>query len=127
MPFTLRLAYHIVSGAMLALTLTLTAWVAILPATPAERSALRAPIGTERPAGLMQMRVARAFVHFAPDRAARLLSRSSNGEISEELAGMLLRDLAKGSASDDPNSQNTVTATPTTRSGDTTAKFVQVD
>jgi hypothetical protein len=127
MPFTLRLAFHVFRAAMLALTLTIAAWVMILPATPAERGALGAQIGTQRPDGLIQMRVAQAIVHFAPNRAARMISRSSNGEISEELAGMLLRDLAKGAAANAPIIQNTVTATPSTRGGDTSAKFVQVD
>ena len=126
MPFTLRLMYHTFRAGMLALMLTITAWVALVPATPKERTAMGASIGTERPPGLAQMRVARAFVHFAPNRAARMLSRSSNGEISEELAGMLLRDLANGPASQtkpvDAGTSERVTGRP-----DVGAKFVRVD
>ena len=96
MPFTLRLIFHTVRSAWVAALLAITAWVGLASATPEERAALGAQIGTERPDGLVQMRIARAMVHFAPDRAARMLSDASKGEISPGLAGMLLRDLAKG-------------------------------
>ena len=61
-----------------------------------ERDALAAQFGVERPEGLTAMRIARAMVHFAPERAAKLLSDSTNGELSPQLAGMLLRQIANG-------------------------------
>ncbi len=96
LPLTLRIAYHGFRAGMTGLLVALIAWLVFIPATPQERAALGAGIGQERPVGLPQMRMARALVHFAPDRAARMLSRASNGEISPQLAGMLLRDLAAG-------------------------------
>ncbi len=96
MPLTLRLIFHSVRSAWVAALIALTAWVGLASATPEERSALGAQVGSERPTGLVQMRIARAMVHFAPDRAAQMVSDASKGEISPELAGMLLRDMAKG-------------------------------
>ncbi len=96
MPLTLRLIFHSVRSAWVAALIALTAWVGLASATPEEQAALGAQIGSERPTGLVQMRIARAMVHFAPDRAAQMLSDASKGEISPELAGMLLRDMAKG-------------------------------
>lgn len=109
MPLTLRLIFHIVRGAMLALAMTLLGWVALVPATAAERDALNAPVGDDRPEGLLPLRIARAMVHFAPERSARLLSRASGGEMSSELAGMILQDIAAGApytpASPEPEQQ----------------------
>lgn len=96
MPLTLRLIFHGVHGAMLALTITLLGWVTLVPANAVERNALNAPVGADRPEGLLQLRIARAMLHFAPERSAQLLSRVSGGELSPELAGMLLRDIAAG-------------------------------
>ena len=98
LPLTLRLIFHSLRSGMLALTITLLGWLIFVPATAAERAALGAAIGTERPEGLLQMRLAQAMVHFAPDRAARLLSRASKGEISPQLAGIILRQIASGQA-----------------------------
>jgi hypothetical protein len=96
LPLTLRLAYHGFRSGMTGLLIALFGWLAFVPATPQERAALGAGIGVERPIGLPQMRMARALVYFAPDRAARMMSDASNGQISPQLAGMLLRDLAAG-------------------------------
>ncbi|MEJ6402832.1 hypothetical protein [Yoonia sp. 2307UL14-13] len=98
MPLTLRIAFHSLRCGWLAVMITLAAWLGLAAATPEERAALGAQIGDERPQGLVQMRVARAMVHFAPDRAAAFLSEASDGEISPELAGMMLRHLAAGPA-----------------------------
>ncbi|MDO6588905.1 hypothetical protein DS901_14050 [Loktanella sp. D2R18] len=95
-PLTLRLAFHAVRAAWVGLILFIVAWIWLVPATPMERDALSAPIGINRPEGLTAMRIARAMVHFAPERAAKLLSDASNGDISPELAGMLLRQVASG-------------------------------
>lgn len=96
LPLTLRVVFHSLRAAWLGLLLMIIAWLWLVPATPVERSALSAPIGVERPAGLTAMRVARAMVHFAPERAAKMLSDASEGEISPELAGMMLRQVANG-------------------------------
>ena len=123
MPLTLRLIFHSLRSAWVATLLALTAWVGLASATPEERAALGAQIGTERPAGLVQMRIARAMVHFAPDRAARMLSDASQGRISPELAGMLLRDLASGPASAaDPGPRPVANGGPDRPDG---AKFVR--
>ena len=95
-PLTLRVAFHGLRAAWIGLILFIVGWVWLVPATPMERDALSAPLGIERPNGLTAMRVARAMVHFAPERAAQLLSDSTNGEISPLLAGMLLRQIATG-------------------------------
>ncbi|WP_439156476.1 hypothetical protein [Yoonia sp.] len=110
LPLTLRLIYYGFRSAMVAFSLAMAGWVTLVPATAAERDALRAPIGADRPDGLTQLRIARAMVHFAPERSARLLSRSSNGELSPELAGMVLRDIAAGAPdipADPPPDQQT--------------------
>jgi hypothetical protein len=119
LPLTLRLIFHGLRGAMLALTITLLGWVTLVPATAAERAALNAPQGTASPDGLLELRIARAMVHFAPARSARMLSRASDGEISPELAGMILRDIAAGTTNvpDAPE--------PAREAGG--AKFVTVD
>ncbi|WP_296423146.1 hypothetical protein [Yoonia sp.] len=96
LPLTLRIAFHGLRSLWLAVFITLAGWIAFVPATADERSALGARIGDARPPGLVPLRTARAMVRLAPDRAARLLSRASNGELSPELAAMLLRDIAKG-------------------------------
>jgi hypothetical protein len=96
MPLTLRVAFHGLRAAWIGLMLFIIGWVWLVPATPMEREALSTPIGFERPTGLTAMRIARAMVHFAPERAAQLLSDSTNGEISPLLAGMLLRQIANG-------------------------------
>ncbi|SFR44923.1 hypothetical protein SAMN04488005_2086 [Yoonia tamlensis] len=95
---TLRLAFHALRAAWIGLILFIASWVWLVPATPMEREALSAPFSNARPAGLSAMRIARAMVHFAPERAAQLLSDSSNGEISPRLAGMILRQVAAGNA-----------------------------
>lgn len=91
-------------------------WLWLVPATPVERSALSSPVGVDRPAGLTAMRVARAMIHFAPDRAARMLSNATKGEVSPELAGMMLRQIANGEP-----------AHPDTESDTGGAKFIRVD
>lgn len=126
MPLTLRLIFHSLRGAMLALMMALTAWVALTPASAAERAALGARLGEDRPDGLVPMRVARAFVHFAPERAAQMLSDASNGEISKELAGMMLRDLAKGQLTNEQSPPDSA-LTSSGRENTTGAKFIQID
>ncbi len=96
MPLTLRIAFHSVRSAWLAALIALFGWLGLAGATPEERAALGAQIGENRPDGLVLMRFARAIVHFAPERAALMLSEASNGDISPELAGMMLRDMAAG-------------------------------
>lgn len=127
MPFTLRLAFHCVRSAWVALLIFLVGWVALVPATEDEIAAIGAVSDIERPLGLMQLRVARAMVHIAPDRAARAISRASDGEISPELAGMLLRDIADGAAVRAANDavvfDEPVGVEP--RRGSTGAKFIQ--
>ena len=98
LPLTLRLVYHAARAGSLALIFMIAGWLLLVPASPSERQALGAQFGDDSPVGLTQMRIARAMVHFAPDYAARRLSRASGGTISPELAGMLLRDVAKGPA-----------------------------
>ncbi|WP_019956041.1 hypothetical protein [Yoonia vestfoldensis] len=120
LPLTLRLIFHGLRGVMLALTITLLGWVTLVPATAAERAALNAPLGATSPDGLLELRIARAMIHFAPERSAQMLSRASNGEISPELAEMILRDIAFGTQ-DVPSS-----ATPPERQTGG-ARFVTVD
>lgn len=95
-PITLRFLFYGFRAVSVSLLLMITAWIALVPASAVERRALGAQIGAERPQGLVTMRMARAMVHFAPERAARMLSRTSNGEISVALAGQILGALADG-------------------------------
>ncbi len=131
LPLTLRIAYHGFRAGMTGLLVALIAWLVFIPATPQERAALGAGIGQERPVGLPQMRMARALVHFAPDRAARMLSRASNGEISPQLAGMLLRDLAAGPVQRKEAFERVVVAPPNPDQAPTRqvggAKFLRTD
>ena len=130
-PLTIRVVFRTVCNLWMAGLLALAAWVGLADATPDERAALGASVGEKRPEGLVAMRVARAMVHFAPDRAARMLSEGSNGEISVELAAMILRDAAKGPVAgqqafdvivaDEPEETNR------TRSNTGGAKFISVD
>lgn len=120
LPLTLRVAFYAVRYGIMALTLTLAAWVLLVPASQAERQALRAPVGEARPEGLTGMRIARAMVHFAPNRAAKLLARASDGELSEELAGMMLRQLAAGVPADP-------TAEPAVATAPGGARFIMVE
>lgn len=119
MPLTLRLIFHGLRGVMLALTITLVGWVTLVPATAAERAALNAPSAVESPDGLLVLRIARAMIHFAPERSARMLSRATDGEISPELAALILRDIAAG-APERPDAP-----APARQTGG--AKFVTVD
>lgn len=126
MPLTLRLIFHSFRSVMLGLMIMLVGWVGLTPATPNERQALGARPGEERPQGLVAMRVAQAFVHFAPDRAATMLSDASNGEISAELAGMMLRQMAKGPMT--PAELGDAVSTQTIEVRDRTgAKFIRPD
>ncbi len=120
LPLTLRIMFQSVRAVWVAAMITVIAWVALVPASAGERLALGTRVGEDRPRGLVQMRIARAMVHFAPDRAAQMLSRASDGEISPELAGMMLRDLAAG-----PGAGQITTQDESRSTGG--AKFVQVD
>jgi hypothetical protein len=126
-PITLRFVFHGFRAVSVSLLLMVTAWIALVPASAVERRALGAQIGVERPEGLVTMRMARAMVHFAPERAARMLSRTSNGEVSVELAGQILRTLADGTLA--PIEQITApeshSSTSPRQVGD--AKFIRVD
>lgn len=112
---------------MVAGVLLLIAWITIVPASASKRAALGARLGKDRPSGLTAMRVARAMVHFASDRAARMLSRASNGEISPEFAAMILRDVAAAPVSRTEAFEEIVEAPEATarRVGD--AKFIQIE
>jgi len=111
--------------------LAVAAWVGLVDATPEERTALGASVGEKRPEGLVAMRVARAMVHFAPDRAARMISERSNGEVSIEQARLMLRDTAEGPAADQQAFDAIVVDDPEetnrTRSNTGGAKFISVD
>ena len=111
--------------------LAIAAWVGLVDATPEERTALGASVGEKRPEGLVALRVARAMVHFAPERAARMASQRSNGEISVEEAEVILRDAAKGPAADQQAFDVIVADEPEetnrTRSNTGGAKFISVD
>lgn len=122
MPLTLRLLFHGFRSMWLAAFLALAAWLIFVPASPAERAALDNSALADNRLSLAQMRFARAVVHFAPNRAAAMISRASNGEISTEYAGMLLRDLASGG----PQMQ-TQPDTPASTRDAGGAKFVTVD
>ncbi len=105
MPLTFRLLFHGVRSVWVAGALALIVWLTMVPASQAERAALGRSIIPPSPFSLAQMRIARVFVHVAPERAAQLVSRASDGAVSPELAGMMLRDMA----------------------GDVTGQFPQVD
>ena len=126
-PITLRFLFYGFRAVSLSLLLMVVAWIALVPASAVERHALGAQIGGERPQGLVTMRAARAMVHFAPERAARMLSRTSDGEISVELAGQILRALADGTFArqgQTPASDDDLTTLPR-QVGD--SRFIQVD
>ena len=96
MPLTFRLLFHGVRSLWIACVLAVIVWLTLVPPTLAERNALGNSPFQQTGVALAQMRIARLVVHFAPDRAATMLSNASNGEISPELAGMLLRQIASG-------------------------------
>ena len=96
MPLTFRLIFHGIRSMWLAGFLTLAGWLILVPASPAEQAAFGHGALADSRLSLAQMRFARFAVHFAPERTAALISRASEGEISPEYAGMLLRDLANG-------------------------------
>lgn len=128
MPLTLRLIFHSIHGIWAAAMITVVGWVTLVPATPAERAALGAQVGVERPDGLVQMRIARAMIHVAPERAARVLSKATGGDLSPELAAMLLRDIAAGPTARQANNEALgLTPHASERSGADGAKFVQID
>ena len=97
--------------------------LAFVPPTRAEQDALGNNPFVQTQMILAQMRVARLVVHFAPERAANMLSNASNGEISPELAGMILRQIASGPFTAPVEME---TASPQRRSAGG-AKFVTVD
>ncbi|MDX8347428.1 hypothetical protein SLH49_05455 [Cognatiyoonia sp. IB215446] len=125
MPLTFRLLFHGIRSLWVAALLALIAWLTLVPASQAERAALGNDPLARTSFALSQMRIARIVVHFAPERAANLLSRASGGDISPELAGMLLRDIARNNVEEDPQFE-VVETTRTTRSVGG-AKFVTVD
>ncbi|MEL6840763.1 MAG: hypothetical protein AAFP85_15855 [Pseudomonadota bacterium] len=122
MPLTFRLLFHGARSIWIAILLALVVWLTMVPASRAERAALGDGPLAATPLSLAQMRIARVVVHFAPEQAARLLSRASGGDISPELAGMFLRDMARGRGEANPE----VETTKSTRSVGG-AKFVTVD
>lgn len=124
MPLTLRIVFHSLRCGWLAVMIAMAAWLGLAAATPEERAALGAQVGEERPRGLVQMRVARAMVHFAPDRAAVFLSEASDGEISPELAGMMLRHMAAGPVAQQTAFDDMVAAPQATDRRAGGAKFV---
>jgi hypothetical protein len=91
-----------------------------------ERDALPASLGIERPDGLTAMRIARAMIHFAPNRAAQMMSDASNGETSPELAGMLLRQIASGNPQS-PAAAPATTAPPAVGDDIDGPRFITVD
>jgi len=121
MPLTFRLIFHGLRSIWIAVFLAVAAWLIFVPATQAERAALGNSPVARTSLSLAQMRVARIMVHFAPERAALLLSRSSNGEISPELASLMLNQIANG-----PQVQTIPREPQQGRSGGG-AKFVTVD
>lgn len=121
MPLTFRLIFHGIRSAWTAAFLAIAAWLIFVPATQTEKAALGNSAVTENTMALAQMRVARVMVHFAPDRASKMLSRASGGEYSEEFAGMILRQIATGAPV-----QSTTEAIPEERSVGG-ARFITVD
>ena len=106
LPLTLRLIAAILRSTVLAFAITMAGWLIFVPATAAE---IRALGGTVQPVALAQMRAARALLHFAPNRSAQFLSRASRGQMSPELIGMLLRQVAaEPGAQDGPPDANRV-------------------
>ncbi|MDX8353913.1 hypothetical protein [Cognatiyoonia sp. IB215182] len=125
MPLTFRLLFHGIRSLWVAALLALIAWLTLVPASQAERAALGNDPLARTSFALSQMRIARIVVHFAPERAANLLSRASGGDISPELAGMLLRDIARNNTQENPQFEVVGTTSNTRSVGG--AKFVTVD
>lgn len=121
MPLTFRLLFHGLRSLWIAVILAMGIWLMFVPATQAERTTLGNSPVAQSSLALAQMRIARVVVHFAPERAAQMLSRASDGEISPEFAGMLLRQIANG-----PQMETIPDAVPEGRSVGG-AKFVTVD
>lgn len=124
MPLTFRLLFHGFRSLWVATFLALAAWLMLVPASQAERAALGNDPLARTSFALAQMRVARVVVYVAPERAANLLSRATGGDISPELAGMLLRDMARNTKTD-PQYESVETNGTTRSVGG--AKFVTVD
>ena len=122
MPFTFRFIFHSLRGVWLAILMAVLGYLTLVPATQAEKAALgNHPLATS-PIALAQMRIARLVVHVAPAQAATMVSYATGGEISPELAGMLLRDIANGPRDITPQAE---AYQPVRSAGG--AKFVTVD
>ncbi|MFQ1699010.1 hypothetical protein ACJ5NV_00310 [Loktanella agnita] len=123
MPLTFRLIFHGVRSVSVASLIALIAWLVFVPASPTEQAALaRGPLGDQRH-GLAQLRFARTMLHFAPERAARTMSRATDGEISPELAGLLLRQMAGQAPATAPFATGPA---PQPESAQDGAKFIRV-
>lgn len=129
MPLTLRVLFYSFRSAMLGLMIMLVGWISLTAASPQERIALRATANEARPDGLVPMRIARAFVHFAPNRAAKMMSATSDGRISVDQADTILRNLALGPASQDQPTEIAAPEQPVAppKRGTSGAKFITVD
>lgn len=129
-PITLRIMFHGLRSFWVAGIMAVVAWVFLASASPQERSILNASAGTQRPDGLVTMRVARAIVYVAPDRAARMLSLASGGEFSVEAASAILDGIANGTTTKGARIDQTTPSLPVdeqTMRMAGGAKFVQVD
>jgi len=126
-PLTLRLLFHGFRSIMLGLTIMLVGWMSLTPATPDESAALGSDIKENRPEGLVQMRIARALIYFVPNRAAKMLSFSSGGEISVETAEFALNEIAQGPASREPTAAPEIAPEDPAVRQISGAKFVKVN
>ncbi|MCK0096571.1 hypothetical protein MWU60_13400 [Yoonia sp. F2084L] len=96
LPFTLRLVYHTARATVRAGLLAVLAWLIFVPATATEVTALGARDGTQYPAGLRTMRVARVVVAVAPPRTYDMIAMVVGPDISPLMIRLAMTQMAAG-------------------------------
>ena len=95
-PLTFRLVFHGIRAALRAGILFFVAWLIFIPANDQERTALGASQRDQYPLGLREMRAAKTFIAFAPDRAYVFVATAMGPDISPLLVRIALIQVAAG-------------------------------
>ena len=128
LPLTLRLLYHGARSAIVGGMILVAGWVAFVPATAEETTALGAAASVERPQGLYQMRTAQAVMKVTPDRAYIAAAQMMGPEVTPLMIRIGLVFVASGGLGP-KNGPLPAIAPPTTpQSRDIEGpRFIQVD
>jgi len=123
LPLTVRLMYHGFRAAITGAVILVIGWIAFIPATTAEASALGQTPRTDYPAGLRQMRAAKVFVTIAPDPAYDLAARAMGPEVTGWMLRLVVAQVAAGNL---PRPPPETAPAPSDRDIDG-PRFLQVD